>query len=49
VLEASGGYESVVAAALAEAGLPVAVVNLRQMRKFAGPRTGSAPMNRDSG
>jgi transposase len=36
VLEASGGYESVVAAALAEAGLPVAIVNPRQVRKFAG-------------
>lgn len=36
VLEASGGYEGVVAAALAEAGLPVAIVNPRQVRKFAG-------------
>src|SRR5260370_29021491 len=36
VLEASGGYERVVAAALAEAGLPVAIVNPRQVRKFAG-------------
>jgi transposase len=32
VLEASGGYEGVVA----EAGLPVAIVNPRQVRKFAG-------------
>ena len=38
VLEASGGYEGVVAAALAEAGLPVAIVNPRQVRKFAGAR-----------
>jgi transposase len=36
VLEASGGYEGVVAATLAEAGLPVAIVNPRQVRKFAG-------------
>ena len=36
VLEASGGYEGVVAAALAEAGLPVAIVNPRQVRQFAG-------------
>ena len=35
VLEASGGYEGVVVAALAEAGLPVAIVNPRQVRKFA--------------
>jgi len=36
VLEASGGYEAVVAASLAEAGLPIAVVNPRQTRRFAG-------------
>ena len=35
VLEATGGYESRVAAALAHAGLPVAVVNPRQVRDFA--------------
>lgn len=35
VMEASGGYESMVAASLAEAGLPVAIVNPRQVRKFA--------------
>ena len=35
VLEATGGYESTVAAALAHAGLPVAVVNPRQVRQFA--------------
>jgi transposase len=35
VMEASGGYEGVVAVTLAEAGLPVAVVNPRQVRKFA--------------
>jgi transposase len=36
VLEARGGYQAVVAAVLAEAGLPVALVNPRQVRKFAG-------------
>lgn len=35
VLEATGGYERPVAAALAAAGLPVAVVNPRQVRNFA--------------
>lgn len=35
VLEATGGYEVAVAAALAGAGLPVAVVNPRQIRDFA--------------
>lgn len=35
VLEASGGYEAVVAGQLASAGLPVAVVNPRQVRDFA--------------
>jgi transposase len=35
VLEASGGYEQEVAAALALAGLPVALVNPRQVRDFA--------------
>lgn len=35
VLEATGGYEADVAAALALAGLPVAVVNPRQVRDFA--------------
>jgi transposase len=35
VMEASGGYEGVVAASLAEAELPVAVVNPRQVRRFA--------------
>lgn len=35
VLEATGGRELPVAAALAEAGLPVAVVNPRQVRDFA--------------
>lgn len=35
VMEASGGYEGVVAVTLAEAGLPVAIVNPRQVRKFA--------------
>lgn len=35
VLEASGGYESLAALSLAEAGLPVAIVNPRQVRRFA--------------
>ena len=35
VLEATGGYEVVVAATLTSAGLPVAVVNPRQIRDFA--------------
>jgi hypothetical protein len=35
VLEATGGFEITVAAALAGAGLPLAVVNPRQMRDFA--------------
>jgi transposase len=35
VLEATGGYELPVAAALGTAGVPVAVVNPRQVREFA--------------
>ncbi|MBI1902308.1 MAG: transposase, partial [Planctomycetia bacterium] len=35
VLEATGGYEQVVTAELAAAGLPVVVVNPRQVRDFA--------------
>jgi transposase len=35
VLEATGGYERAIAAELAAAGLPVAVVNPRQVRDFA--------------
>ena len=35
VLEATGGFEQVVAAQLAGAGLPLAVVNPRQIRDFA--------------
>lgn len=35
VMEATGGYEHAVAAALATAGLPVVVVNPRQVRDFA--------------
>jgi transposase len=35
VLEATGGFEAPLAAALAAAGLPVAVVNPRQVRDFA--------------
>jgi len=36
VLEATGGYESLLAAALVDAGLTVAIVNPRQTRQFAG-------------
>jgi transposase len=35
VLEATGGFETIVAAGLAAAGLPIAVVNPRQIRDFA--------------
>jgi len=35
VLEATGGYETAITAALAAAGLPVAVINPRQVRDFA--------------
>ena len=35
VLEATGGFEMTVAAALAGAGLPLAVINPRQIRDFA--------------
>lgn len=37
VVEATGGYEAPVVAALVTAGLPVAVVNPRQVRDFAKP------------
>lgn len=35
VIEATGGYENIVVASLAAAGLPVVVVNPRQIRDFA--------------
>jgi transposase len=35
VMEATGGFETIVAAGLAAAGLPLAVVNPRQIRAFA--------------
>lgn len=35
VLEATGGYEAAIAAELSNTGLPVAVVNPRQVRQFA--------------
>jgi transposase len=35
-LEATGGYETIIVATLSNAGLPVAVVNPRQTRQFAG-------------
>ena len=34
-MEATGGFETIVAAGLAAAGLPLAVVNPRQIRAFA--------------
>jgi transposase len=34
VMEASGGYESIVAVTLAEVGVPVAIVNPRQVKRF---------------
>ena len=40
VLEATGGFEAAVAAALAAAGLPLAVVNPRQIRTSPGPPGG---------
>ncbi len=48
VLEATGGYEAPVAAALATAGLPVAIVNPRQVRAFAqalGKRAKTDPID----
>lgn len=47
-LEATGGYETVVAAALAGAGLPVVVVNPGQVRSFAralGKRAKTDPID----
>jgi len=47
-LEATGGYETVAAAALAGAGLPVAVVNPAQVRQFAralGKRAKTDPID----
>ncbi len=35
VLEATGGFETIVAASLSSAGLPMAVINPRQIRSFA--------------
>src|SRR5215475_2211335 len=48
VLEATGGFETVVVAALAAAGLPVAVANPAQIRAFAkaiGQRTKTDPID----
>lgn len=47
-LEATGGFESIAAAALASAGLPVAVVNPAQVRHFAkalGQRAKTDPID----
>ncbi len=49
VVEATGGYATAVVAALTAAGLPVVVVNARQVRDFAravGPRP--TPSTRES-
>lgn len=35
VMEATGGYEAIIAASLDEAGIPLAIVNPKQVRKFA--------------
>jgi len=35
VFESTGGYELLAASSLAESGLPVAIVNPRQVRNFA--------------
>lgn len=43
ILEAIGSFERPVAAALAAAGLPIAVVNPRQARDFARGRVSPAP------
>ena len=48
VLEATGGFETVVVAALAGAGLPVAVANPAQIRAFAkaiGQRAKTDPID----
>jgi len=48
VLEATGGFETVVAAALAAAGLPVVIVNPAQVRAFAkaiGQRAKTDPID----
>jgi len=47
-LEATGGFETVVAAALSAAGLPVAIVNPAQIRAFAkaiGQRAKTDPID----
>lgn len=47
-MEATGGYETVVAAALAAAGIPLAVINPAQMRYFAqamGKRAKTDPID----
>jgi transposase len=43
-VEATGGFEAVVAAALAGAGLPAAVVNPAQVRAFARSANGPRPL-----
>ncbi len=42
-LEATGGYETVVASALATAHLPLAVINPRQIRQISPGRPASSP------
>ena len=46
VLEATGGLETLLVAALATAGLPVVVVNPRQVRDFANATRRLAPIHR---
>ncbi len=48
VMEATGGFETIVAAGLAAAGLPLAVINPRQIRAFAqalGKRAKTDPLD----
>ncbi len=47
VVEATGGYEAPLVAAVGLAGLPIAVVNPRQVRDFA--RDGATRENRSAG
>ena len=48
VLEATGGFEATVAAALAGVGLPLCVVNPRQIRDFAPARWAVLGQDRDT-
>ena len=48
VMEATGGLEMSVAAALGASGIPVAVVNPRQVRDYAGPSERASPSRLDA-